>query len=81
MKRKDTLRRILAWTGIVLLLGMYAADLILALIGSPAAATLLKISLFLTIVLPLLLWIILVLLGKTGWQDEQVNGKGHDEGK
>lgn len=79
MKKKNNLRRILAWVGIVLLAGMYVADLILALIGSPAAMTLLKISLFMTLVLPLLLWVMLVLLGKTGWQNDQVNGKDDSE--
>ncbi len=81
MKKKKNLRRVLAWTGIVLLAGMYVADLILALIGSPAATMLLKINLFMTLVLPLLLWVILVLIGKTDWQNDQVNGSDCREDK
>lgn len=81
MKKKKNLRRVLAWAGIVLLAGMYAADLILALIRSPAATMLLRINLFMTLVLPLLLWVILVLIGKTDWQNDQVNGRDQHEGK
>ena len=75
MKLSKKARQILAWAGIIFLAGMYVLDLILALIGSPAAMTLLRINLFLTFIIPVLLWILLVLLGKTSWQDDQVRGK------
>jgi hypothetical protein len=42
---------------------------------------LLRINLFMTLVLPLLLWVILVLIGKTDWQNDQVNGRDQHEGK
>ena len=79
MKIKKETRRKLAWAGIIFLAGLYVVDLVLALVGSPAAAMWLKISLFLTIVLPILLWIFLVLIGKTSWQEEQVRGKARPE--
>ncbi len=61
MKKK----RILAWIGIVLLGGMYLLDLILALVGSPAARQWLIASLVCTAVVPVLLYGFLVVTGKT----------------
>lgn len=51
------MKRIFAITGIVLLIGLYAATLIFALIDSPWAMDCLKISFGLTIIIPILLWI------------------------
>lgn len=68
MKKKQ----ILAWIAIIALGGMYIADLILALIKSDAAATMLKISLFMTFIIPVIIWILLVLLGKTKWKEENL---------
>ncbi len=58
MKNK---KQILAILGIILLVGMYLATLIFALIDSPAAFECLKISVGLTILVPVLLWIYLAM--------------------
>ena len=68
-------RRILAWAAIILLGGMYILDLVLALIGSPAAAFWLRISLFATVIIPVLTWMVLVLMRKTGWQEKNLRGE------
>lgn len=49
-------KRILALTGVVLLVCLYISTLILALIGSPLAINLLKSAVASTIILPLLLY-------------------------
>lgn len=69
MKKK----RILAWTGIVLLAGMYITDLILALIGSPAAKQLLTISLLFTAAVPILLYGLQVVTGRNS-KEKDVGG-------
>jgi len=51
------LKRIFAILGIVILVGMYIASLIFALIDSPWAMDCLRVSLGLTIIIPILLWI------------------------
>ncbi len=63
--KKDRLRRILAILGIVILLSMYAINLILALIGSEAAQQMLKITMVGSIMIPILLYAMLVLMKKT----------------
>lgn len=50
-------KRIFAIIGIVLLVGLYAATLVFALIDSPWAMDCLKVSIGLTIIIPVLLWI------------------------
>lgn len=54
MKR---VKQIAAMLGVVLLAGMYLATLIFALIDNPHTMDLLKISVGLTILVPVLLWI------------------------
>lgn len=54
-------KRILAFAGVALLVGLYLATLILALINSPQAFRLFKISVGLTILVPVLLWIYLAM--------------------
>lgn len=49
-------KQILALSGAVLLLGMYAATLVFALIGSDNALKLLKASIACTILVPVLLY-------------------------
>lgn len=49
-------KRILAFTGAVLLIALYACTLIFALIGTPLANDLLKASVAATILLPVLLY-------------------------
>lgn len=50
------LRRILALAGVILILFLYGASLILALIGSPGALRLLMAALFCTIVVPAVIY-------------------------
>ena len=50
------LKQITALIGIVALVGLYVSTLVLALIGSAEAISLLKAAVYATIVLPVLLW-------------------------
>ena len=50
-------RRILALIGVVLLLGLYGTTLILSFIDSPWANKLLTASLYLTVIIPVLLYV------------------------
>ena len=54
-------KRILSILGVILLVGMYLATLIFALIDSPVAFECLKVSIGLTILIPVLLWIYLAM--------------------
>lgn len=49
-------RRITAWVGIIILAGLYASTIILALIGTETSRTLLKFSILSTFVLPVLMY-------------------------
>ena len=60
MKKKISLKQILAIVGIVLLVGMYVASLILAIIGSPMALNLLRMSFLATIIVPIFIYVILM---------------------
>lgn len=50
------MKRILAWIGILVLLGLYLSTLIFAIIGSPEALQWLKASVLATIIVPILLY-------------------------
>ena len=50
------LKQITALIGVVALVGLYVSTLVLALIGSTEAINLLKVAVYATIVLPVLLW-------------------------
>ncbi|MCR5272367.1 MAG: hypothetical protein K6E13_05220 [Lachnospiraceae bacterium] len=50
------IKRILAVIGIIILLGLYLSTLIFALIGSERALDYLKVSVYATIVVPVLIW-------------------------
>lgn len=54
-------KRILAIFGVVLLAALYLASLIFALIDSPWALECLKVSVGLTILIPVLLWVYLAM--------------------
>lgn len=71
MKKKQ----IMAWIGIVLLAGMYLADLVLALTGSPAARQLLMISLLCTAAVPILLYGIRIVTGKNQKEGDGKKGE------
>lgn len=50
-------KRIFSILGIVILVGLYVATLVFALIDSPWAFECLKVSIGFTIIIPILLWI------------------------
>lgn len=54
-------KRILAIIGIVFLVGLYVVSLISAIFVTEASATLFKVSIFCTIVIPLLLYAYMML--------------------
>ena len=60
MKEKMQAKRILAIAGIVLLLGMYITSFVLALIHSPFALKLLKLSLGASLIIPIMLYFVLM---------------------
>lgn len=49
-------KQILALAGVILLAALYISTLVLALIGSATALNLLKVAIYATIVVPVLLW-------------------------
>jgi len=59
-----TWKRIAAIAGIAALAGMYVAAFIASLFSGPAAQTLLRVSIALTVIVPLLLWILLWAAGR-----------------
>ncbi|HAQ52154.1 MAG TPA: hypothetical protein DCR12_05255 [Lachnospiraceae bacterium] len=52
----DKIKRILAVIAIILLVGMYASTLIIALIGGPNVMTFLGLSIAATLIIPILLF-------------------------
>ncbi len=54
-------KQIFAVTGVVILVGMYLITLVLALIDNPHTFDLFKISIGLTILIPVLLWVYLAM--------------------
>ena len=50
------LKRVLAIIGIILLVGLYASTLVLALIGSPFSRQCLMAAIYCTIILPILIY-------------------------
>lgn len=72
MKKKT--KRILAVIGVVLLVGLYLATLIFALIDSPWAFDLFKVCVGFTIVLPVLLYIYTFV-----FRQQKKHGEAHDD--
>lgn len=54
-------KRILAIIGIVILVGLYVVSLISAFFATEASATLFQVSIFCTIVIPMLLYVYMML--------------------
>ena len=59
-----TLKRAGALAGIILLVGMYVVAFAASFFAGPASRTLLRVSFALTVIVPLLLWILLWAAGK-----------------
>ena len=49
-------KQILAIIGVIILVGLYATTLVLAIIGSETSLNMLKAALYATVVVPVLLW-------------------------
>lgn len=56
MNHMKKVKRILALIGVILLLALYAGTLILACVGNKNTLNLLKLAIYATIVVPVLLW-------------------------
>lgn len=65
MKNRNNLRRILAIAGIVLLAAMYIVNIVLALIGTEEARNMLKATMVLSIMIPILLYAFLMLMRRS----------------
>ncbi len=61
-----TLKRVLAWITICAIAAMYIVTLILALLSSSGADTAFKVSLLMTIFLPIAAWVIIWAVGFLG---------------
>lgn len=78
-------KRILALTGIILLVGMYVALLILAILGSPNTYNLFLGCVAATVAIPIMLWILIWVIGSlTGRHtiaslDPMTSNKQHDK--
>ncbi|MCD8011798.1 MAG: hypothetical protein LUG99_01215 [Lachnospiraceae bacterium] len=73
MKKFQTLKRIAAMIGVILLVGMYLATLILALSSSPQAQNLLMASIVCTVVIPILIYameLVARMLGPSSSEEE-----------
>lgn len=53
------LKRIFAWTAVIILLGLYAATVITAVIVTPATVYLFRTSIVATILVPVLMYVLL----------------------
>ncbi|MCM1307963.1 MAG: hypothetical protein NC223_05125 [Butyrivibrio sp.] len=60
MKKKISAKQVLAIIAAALLVGLYISALVLSLIGSEAAQTLLKISLLGTFIIPIIIYVIMM---------------------
>lgn len=70
MKKKMSAKQIVALAGVILLAGMYIVSLVLAIIHSPLALTLLKISVVLTILIPIFIYFIMMFYKLSHRKDE-----------
>lgn len=58
-----TLKRVAALVGIILLAAMYAVTLVFAVFDFPGADRLFRISLGLTVAVPIILWLLIWMIG------------------
>ena len=71
-------KRYLAILGVVLLVGLYGATLVFAMINSPAAYTMFKVCLFCTIAVPVLLYAMILVYRQLKRKNEEMFGSGID---
>lgn len=74
-----TTQKVLAIIGIALLVGLYLTTLITALIGSPAAIELFKVSVVGTITIPILLWIFISIFKRVKSDVEEAHPSNGEE--
>lgn len=72
MKKKITLKQVVALCGIILLLGMYGVSIVFACLARPEAADLFLASLVMTVLIPILLYVFLMFSRQS---------KGDEQGK
>ena len=79
MKR---LKQITALIGVILLLGLYASTLILAVIGNETSLQLLRAAIVCTVIVPVLLWAysFIYRLLKNHFSDNEDHSPGNDPG-
>ncbi|MDC7294710.1 MULTISPECIES: HAD family hydrolase [unclassified Butyrivibrio] len=84
-EKTPTYKRVLALAGIVLLVGMYVALFVLALVGSPATFNLFVGCVAATVAIPIMLWLLIWVIGAmTGRHtiaslDAMTSNKQHDK--
>lgn len=79
MKKKITFRQIVAVCGIILLVGMYGMSLVAACLARPEAADLFLASLALTVLIPILLYVLLMFSRLSKWDGEQGKSMKYSE--
>ena len=82
MKKKTSAKQILAIIAIVILVGLYLSTLVFALMSSPIADTLLKISLLSTLGVRIVLYLILMFFRLTireSKPEDKVNANEEDD--
>lgn len=80
MKKKASAKQVLAIIAIALLVGLYLSALILSLIGSELAQTLLKISLLGTFIIPIIIYVIMMFY-RIGHKNDEPVPDTYAEGK
>lgn len=60
MKKKITLKQVVALCGVILLLGMYGVSIVFACLARPEAADMFLASLAMTVLIPILLYVFLL---------------------
>lgn len=76
MKR---IKRIAALLGAVLLIGLYVATLVLALIGSPTAQNMLMAAIVCTVLISVLFYAMMLIARVLGHSDDETSGSQKQE--
>jgi ACR3 family arsenite efflux pump ArsB len=72
---KNTLKRILAVIGIILILGMYFTTLILAIFNIPGTTAMLNASIIATVFIPILLYVLWMIYKMIKKSDSDISPK------
>lgn len=71
-KKKMSRKQVLAWTAIILLVGIYVVALVFSLIDSPFAQQMFHAALYCTFIIPIMCWVFLMTV-------KLVKGKGYEK--